>query len=210
MKNAPFTFNRLGQQLRNFFNRMGVSIIIYIDDILVLSDSFDKCMRDAQFVIDKLIELGLHIKREKCSLQPSQNFYFLGYGWDTNTMLCQLPEEKLLNIKSLCKEILFMHWMTVKLLQRLMGCVISTRPTVQMSRARSRGIQRMILDNYKGKSTANKLVVLSAWAKEDVLLWLNLDIRECHMSLKSIPVWSPTEWPRTRWTRLSAQCSGAR
>ena len=125
-------------------------------------------------------------------------------------MLCQLLEEKLLNFKSLCKEILSKHWTTVKLLQRLMGCVISTRPAVQMSRARSRGIQRMILDNYKGKSTANKLVVLSAWAKEDVLLWLNLDIRECHMSLKSIPVWSPTEWPRTRWTRLSAQCSGAR
>ena len=99
------------------------------------------------------------------------------------------PEEKLLNIKSLCKEILSKHWTTVKLLQRLMGCVISTRPAVQMSRARSRGIQRMILDHYKGKSTANKLVILSAWAKEDVLWWLNLDIGECHMSLRSIPVW---------------------
>ena len=61
MKNAPFTFNRLEQQLRKFFNRMGVSIIIYIDDILVLSESFEKCIRDAQFIIEKLIELGLHI-----------------------------------------------------------------------------------------------------------------------------------------------------
>ena len=68
---------------------MGVSIIIYIDDILVFSETSDKCREDAQFVIDKLVELGLHIKKEKCS-------------WDTNTMLCQLPEEKLLNIKSLC------------------------------------------------------------------------------------------------------------
>ena len=162
MKNAPFTFNRLGQQLRKFFNRMGVSIIIYIDDILVLSESFDKCMRDAQFVIDKLIELGLHIKREKCLLQPSQNFYFLGYLWDTNKMICQLPQEKLQNIKSLCKEILAKHRTTVKLLQRLMGCVISTRPAVPMSRARSRGIQRMVLDHYRGTvSSANKLVVLS-------------------------------------------------
>ena len=74
VKNAPFTFNRLGQQLRKFFNGLGVSIIIYIDDILVLSKSFDKCMEDAQFVIDKLVELGLHIKKEKCSLQPSQIF----------------------------------------------------------------------------------------------------------------------------------------
>ena len=163
MKNAPFTFNRLRQQLRKFFSQRGVSIIIYIDDILVLSETSDKCREDAQFVIDKLVELGLHIKKEKCSLQPSQNFYFLGYLWDTNTMLCQVPEEKL------CKEILSKHRSTVKLLQRLMGCVISTRPAVQMSRARSRGIQRMILDHYRGKSTANKLVDLSVWAKEDVL-----------------------------------------
>ena len=79
MKNAPFTFNRLGQQLREFFSRMGVSIIIYIDDILVLSESFEKYIRDAQFVIDRLIELGLHIKREKCLLQPNQHFYFSNF-----------------------------------------------------------------------------------------------------------------------------------
>ena len=144
---------------------------------------------DAQFVIDKLVELELHIKLEKCSLQPSQNFFFLGFLWDTNTMLCQLPEEKLLNIKALCGEILSKDWVTVKSLQRLMGCIISTRPAVQMSRARSRGIQRLVLDHYKGKLTANKLVNLSTWAKEDVLWWMNLDARDCNMSLRSIPVW---------------------
>ena len=58
---------------------MGVSIIIYIDDILVLSESFEKYIRDAQFVIDRLIELGLHIKREKCLLQPNQHFYFSNF-----------------------------------------------------------------------------------------------------------------------------------
>ena len=47
----------------------------------------------------------------------------------------------------------------------------------------------MILDHYKGKSTANKLVHLSNWAKEDVRWWLELDSRETNMSLRSIPVW---------------------
>ena len=71
-------------------------------------------------------------------------------------MLCQLPEEKLLNIEALCKELLSKDWVTVELLQKLMGCVTSIRPTVQMSRARFRGIQRMDLDHYRGKSTTNK------------------------------------------------------
>ena len=76
VKNAPLTFNRLGQLFRKFFSQRGVSIIIYIDDTLVISDTSDKCKEDAQDVVNKLVELGLHIKLEKCSLQPSQNFYF--------------------------------------------------------------------------------------------------------------------------------------
>ena len=118
VQNAAFTFNRLGQLFRKFFSQRGVSIIIYIDDTLVISD---KCKENAQDVVSKLVELGLHIKLEKCLLQPSQNFYFLGFLWDTNTMLCQLPEEKLLNIKALCKEVLSRDRVTVTLLQRLMG-----------------------------------------------------------------------------------------
>ena len=58
---------------------MGVSIITYIDDILVLSESFERYIRDAQFITDRLIELGLHIKREKCLLQLNQHFYFFNF-----------------------------------------------------------------------------------------------------------------------------------
>ena len=189
IKHAPFTFNRLGLQLKKFFNRNGVSIIIYIDDILVISDTFHKCLKDAQFVINKLVELGLHIKLEKCSLHPNQSFFFLGFLWDTNTMTCQLPEEKLTSIKSLGEEVLSQERVTVKTLQRLLGRIISTRPAVQMSRARSRGIQRLILDNYRDRSSAKKQVRLTAWAREDINWWRNLPITECNMSLKSIPVW---------------------
>ena len=74
VKNAPFIFNRLGLQLRKFFNQKGVSIVIYIDDILVISDSFHKCLKDAQFVVNKLVELGLHIKLEKCPYIPTNPF----------------------------------------------------------------------------------------------------------------------------------------
>merc|ERR1712030_137333 len=105
-------------QLRIFFSLKGVSIIIYIDGILVISETIDKCRSDTQFVINKLVELGLHIKLEKCSLRPSQSFYFLGFLWDTNTMLCQLPEEKLTDTKTLCRGILSENLVKTRTLQR--------------------------------------------------------------------------------------------
>ena len=111
---------------QEFFELRGVSIIIYIDDILVVSETLGKCMTDAQLVIDKLVELGLHIRLEKCSLQPSQTFFFLGFIWDTNRMLCQLPEEKLNNIKALRKMIPSRVQVTVKSLQRMLGWATAT------------------------------------------------------------------------------------
>ena len=90
-------------------------------------------------------------------------------------------------IKSLGKMLLSKDPVTVKSLQRFLGCVIATRPAVQMSRARSRGVQRIVLDHYKCKKTSNKLINLTAWARRDITWWVGLD--ECNMSLRSIPVW---------------------
>ena len=59
---AIYTLNRLGQAVRMFFSLNRVIITIYINDILVLADTSEDCIRDAQFVIDTLIKLGFHIK----------------------------------------------------------------------------------------------------------------------------------------------------
>ena len=68
--NMPLTLSTDFQAVRMFFSLSWVTIIIYIDDILVLADTTDECIRVAQFLIDTLINLGFHIKREKCVLQP--------------------------------------------------------------------------------------------------------------------------------------------
>ena len=56
-----------GAAAKKFLSRIGVSIITYIVDILVLSKYFERHIRDAQFITDRFIDLGLHIK-EKCLL----------------------------------------------------------------------------------------------------------------------------------------------
>ena len=58
VKNAPFVFNTLGQLLRKLFSLRGVSIIIYIDDTLVISDTSDKCKEDAQLSLANLLNWG--------------------------------------------------------------------------------------------------------------------------------------------------------
>ena len=190
VRSAPYIFDRLGKSLRLFLNLHGVRIVIYIDDLLVLASSYDQCVRDAQLVVDTLVKLGFHIKVKKCVFTPNQDVFFLGYLWDTRTMVVSLPEEKLVNIKTFCATALLTDRVTVRLLQRLFGVILAARPAVAMTRARSRGIQRLILENYKGtKKSAKQLICLSNWAREDINWWLKLEVELCHMSLKDIPVW---------------------
>ena len=190
VRNAPYTFDRLGQALKRHLQSKSIRIIIYYDDILVLASSYSKCLSDAQIVVNTLVELGFYIKLEKCILSPSQIFFFLGYKWDSLEMTCTLPLEKLESIQSLCHAVNTGERVQVKDLQRLLGTIISARPAVALTRAKSRGIQRMVLDHFDGsRSSARKMVRLTKWARQDVQWWLNVEIADCSMSLKSIPIW---------------------
>ena len=188
--NAPFTFHNLGKAVRDHLLSKGVRMIIYLDDILVLAQSFSQCISHAQLVVDTFVRLGFFIKTKKCILTPSKHFYFLGYLWDTTDMVCSLPSEKLQNIQSLCRDCLAKGLIPLKLLQRLSGTIMAARPAVPMTKARHRGIQRLILKLYDGSAeSGKKMTRLSDWAREDINWWLSLSLEKCKMSLRSIPIW---------------------
>lgn len=190
IKNAPFIFDRLGRTMIRYFNSLGIRIIIYLDDILVLGRSPKHCIRDAQFVVDTLLRLGFHFKIEKCVLEPSQEFFFLGFIWNTMSMQIHLPEEKLMTIRTLSQKSLDSAEVQISQLQVLMGVLSAARPAIPRSRARSRGIQRVILDNYKGTVQSAKMKVrLSNWAKEELVWWSKLQIKECCQTFRTIPIW---------------------
>ena len=69
-------------------------MIIYLNDILVLSTTMKQCQIDAQILVDTA---------KKSVTTPSQSFFYLGYLWDTVRMTCSLPPEKLDNIKHYCR-----------------------------------------------------------------------------------------------------------
>ena len=89
-------------------------------------------------------------------------------------MMCQLPKEKLETINKLFRDILAESWVMVRNIQRLIGCIIPSRPAVSLTRARSRSIQEMVLRQYKGTvASVKKLVRLTSWARALQTLQLN-------------------------------------
>lgn len=76
LKNAPATFQRLIDRFRRGLS--DIVILAYLDDIIVLSDSFDKHIEDLQLVFDRLRQFCLRAKRSKCVFARSE-VKFLGH-----------------------------------------------------------------------------------------------------------------------------------
>ncbi|GBN03791.1 Retrovirus-related Pol polyprotein from transposon 17.6 [Araneus ventricosus] len=64
LKNAPATFQRLMNQFRNGLPT--VNILVYLDDIVVLSETFEQHIQDLKMVFDRLRKFKLCVNREKC------------------------------------------------------------------------------------------------------------------------------------------------
>jgi len=76
LTNAPATFQRLMNKL--FSGKEWEPVFVYLDDILVVSASFEDHLRDVGLVLDRLKEAGLHLKPSKCSFARKEVVY-LGF-----------------------------------------------------------------------------------------------------------------------------------
>ena len=69
-------------------------LFLYLDDALVLSDTYDQA-RTNDWIIDKLLlDLSFILSLEKCNFEPTQVFMHLGVTWNTKMIMLSLPQEK--------------------------------------------------------------------------------------------------------------------
>ena len=77
----------------------GVRLVIYLDDMAIISSSRELSSQEAGIIVQILESLGFIINREKSVLFPSQKIVFLGYVIDSVAGTVSLPEEKLNKVK---------------------------------------------------------------------------------------------------------------
>ena len=76
LTNAPVTFQRLMNKL--FSGKGWEQVFVYLDDILIVSASFEDHLRDVGHVLDRLMEAGLRLKPSKC-LFARKEVVYLGF-----------------------------------------------------------------------------------------------------------------------------------
>lgn len=106
LSTAPYLFTKLIKPFLSFLRYRDILCVGYIDDILIISSSFDQSRRDTLLAVTMLQKLGFIINWDKSVLTPSQNCQFLGFILFSDTLIIKLPMKKVKRVLNFASELL--------------------------------------------------------------------------------------------------------
>lgn len=162
---APFIFNRITDSVARYMRSKNIVCYNYLDDLVCVSETFEKGVSDQLFLIDHLRRLGFYISWEKVQ-SPSRVCKYLGIEIDTINMELRLPEERLIKLR---KELLFWRGKkkaTHKQLQTLVGHLSHCSRIVQGGK-----LYMFFLIEFLIQSKGKRRVKLSADFHNDLSWW---------------------------------------
>lgn len=174
---APRTFTKLMKPIVSEMRNMGVRLIVYLDDILILAQSPELLKTHMEMMAQRLESLGFKLNNGKCEWEPSQLVEFLGFLVNSLSMRISLPENKVKKIQKECSTLLKRRLVTARQLAQLIGTMTASIPAVAQAPLHYRALQRLhnralIGNNY------NCEVKVDKDSQQDLLWWINQ--LQCH------------------------------
>ena len=80
---VPRVFTKVLKPFVASIGNKGIRLVIYVDDMAIISSSRELSSQEAGIVVQILESLGFIINKEKSVLFPSQKIVFLGYVIDS-------------------------------------------------------------------------------------------------------------------------------
>ena len=127
---GPRTFTKIMKPIVGILRRIGVRLIIYLDDILILNQNKEGLIKDRNKLVWLLHHLGWLINWEKSVTVPTQVLDYLGMTINSIEMKIYLPERKIQGIVQKCQTILSNDKCSIHELASLIGMLTATAEAV--------------------------------------------------------------------------------
>ncbi len=177
LSSAPWAFTKMLKPLIAFFRARGIRLVIYLDDILLMSSSKEKLKEDVLLVRTVLELVGFVVNEEKSICDPSQLIEFLGLIIDSIAMTLSLPSSKVDSLVASCKKLISQPKSSLRELASVMGNFSWAIPAVPFARAHYRNLQSLYNINLKRATEFDGKLTLSEGAILDLRWWIsNLSI----------------------------------
>ena len=174
---APRVFSKILKVPISLLRRLGVRLIIFLDDILLVASTPEELRRMRDTTIFLLQSLGFLINVKKSVFEPTQKIEFLGMVVDSVEMTLSLPEEKVIARRKQCSEMLEREKVPLRELSKLVGRLSASMLAILPAPLQYRGLQRQQIFELKEQGSYDHLVELTVEVKEEINWWLcNLDL----------------------------------
>ena len=172
LTSAPRQFTKLMKPIVSLLRRIGIRLLIYLDDLLILNQNKVQLAKDANSLIFLLQNLGLVINWGKSVLEPTQELEYLGMLINSNTMELSLPQTKLHDIQSRCKQMLAQDTTTVHKLAQLIGTLTATMQAIHPGPLYYREMQMLKTKQLLHSQTYSAKITLTPKCREELRWWL--------------------------------------
>ena len=125
---VPQVFTMIIKEVQLMALSRGLTLQQYLDDWLIMSQSWDKSLVNTQAVVDLTQSLGWIINQEKSDLNPTQVFLFVGYEYHIDSALVKPTQERWLKLQDF--ELRSKHVLTARCLMSLIWLLASMEKMV--------------------------------------------------------------------------------
>lgn len=172
LSTAPYVFTKILKPVASRLREMGLVVVIYLDDILLIADSQQGCTKQLARLINLLEGLGFLVNYEKSALIPAKRQRFLGYILDSGKMTIELPKDKRDNALALINRMSRKETCRINEWESFVGTLGSCCPAIKYVWAYTKVFEeektRALLDN-PGNCKAR--LSLTREIKEDLAWW---------------------------------------
>ena len=201
---GPRKFTKLLKPALTSLRKLGINIVAYIDDLIIIDDSYQKCVKATQICVSMFDSLGFVKHPEKSNFMPVTVIEHLGFSIDAMNQTIQLTDSKKSKTKDLFQHVLSAKMLSIRQVAKLLGTLTIAFPGVKFGPLHYRSLERCkiaALKKAKGNFDAN--MSLSQLAVQDIQWWIN-DIESSMnvLSLGNASIISTTDASKIGWGLL--------
>lgn len=216
---SPWIAKRVGQALTKFLRSQGVQCLLYVDDLLLWNT--DPTILQEQYtniVQPTLVRLGIRTSVSKSRLEPTQEFQYIGFIFNTVKQVIQYPDDKKRKLVDMIQSARELKTLTAKKLARLAGTIVSSKPALWGAQWCAAQIWRCIgrPERWSALTTLTQSAIQSLRYFESVIMKRNSKPWNSRKARAVYTDASPTGWGavserlptlRGKWTKSEQETS---
>ena len=172
LSTSPWIFTKVIKEPMKFLRGLGIRLVFYLDDILIIGSSPEEVLQHGQKVIQVLSSLGFLIHQEKSVFTPSQVIQFLGYQLDSTNMSILVPKEKLKNLKKEASHLINHPRMTIRKLASFLGKLNALSQAMPHQSLMTRQLLRIKNQALSSNGKNWEAMVDISPAKQELIWWI--------------------------------------